>query len=64
MCILKGMANICYKILPTCRTFPIAQCIRYVITFQMAIGVAMGSMHGKVTIKSGKHKLNLTFENM
>ena len=64
MCILKGMANICYKILPTCRKFPIARCIRYVITFKMALDVAMGVMHGKLTIKSGKHKLNLTFEYM
>jgi hypothetical protein len=64
MCISKGMANICYKILLTCRTFPIARCIRYVITFKMALSVAMGFMHGNLIIKSGKHKLNLTFENI
>jgi len=59
MCIFKGTANICYRILPTCRTFSISRCIRYVNTFKMAFDVAMGFMHGKLTIKSGKHKINL-----
>lgn len=64
MCILRGTANIFYKILLTCRTFPISRCIRYVISFKMTLGVAMGLMYGKITIKRRKHKLNLTFENI
>jgi len=59
-CILQGMAKICHQILLACRTFSVVWCI----TLKMALGVTMGFMHGKLTIKSGKHKLNLTFENM
>jgi hypothetical protein len=64
MCILKEIANIFYKILLTCRTFHIARCIRYVINLKISLGEAMGFMNGKLTIKSRKHKLNLTFKNM